>query len=519
MTIEGPDERQASQRPVRSGPHRGTVRLAAVTVCGLMLCELAPTLALAAQNVPNGCDLPKTIPDARTFYIDPAKGSPDGDGSQSRPWRTLEEVLDPARRLVATDLLTHQPDGSFLRRANGNPGPIKPGDTLVLASGDHGEVRFKQYINSDFISVVAGPGQTPIVRFLSAVTFSHWLFRGIKFQNELPTPGASSPLVTFSDHGFLGPADNLIVQDSSFSTRDDVSGWTDRDWVDRPYTLAFSSTVHCATLAGNHFYNLRNAAGISGDTALVENNRFEAIGNDSIEMTGSNLIIRRNTITDNRHTEAEPLHADGIQGWTLRGAINRNVIIDSNIIVNTNSDATNYMHGISIFNGAWEGVVVSNNVVATNTWNAIVLAGVHNGLVINNTVVATARTRHRESWIKIAATKENPDNVSAIVRNNIAPNIIIERPDVIVDHNLTKNRVQFYKKEPGPVDHSADNNIVDVGLEFNFLEFEPQNSKVDLRLKQDSGAMRAGSSDRAPSKDVEGRGRVAPIDIGAYARP
>ncbi len=31
---------------------------------------------------------------AAEFYVDPVKGSPRGDGSAERPWRTIQEVLD-----------------------------------------------------------------------------------------------------------------------------------------------------------------------------------------------------------------------------------------------------------------------------------------------------------------------------------------------------------------------------------------------------------------------------------------
>ena len=57
-----------------------------------------------------------------TFYCDPAKGSPQGDGSAAKPWRTIEEVL--AAKLIQ------------LRDADGKPAnpaaPVKPGDTVLL---------------------------------------------------------------------------------------------------------------------------------------------------------------------------------------------------------------------------------------------------------------------------------------------------------------------------------------------------------------------------------------------------
>jgi hypothetical protein len=34
---------------------------------------------------------------AEDFYVDPVTGSPSGDGSTNRPWRTIEEVIAASR--------------------------------------------------------------------------------------------------------------------------------------------------------------------------------------------------------------------------------------------------------------------------------------------------------------------------------------------------------------------------------------------------------------------------------------
>jgi len=41
---------------------------------------------------------------AATFYGDPSRGSPRGDGRANRPWRTIEEVLEAARHLIRVSL-------------------------------------------------------------------------------------------------------------------------------------------------------------------------------------------------------------------------------------------------------------------------------------------------------------------------------------------------------------------------------------------------------------------------------
>ena len=60
------------------------------------------------------------------------------------------------------------------------------------------------------------------------------------------------------------------------------------------------------------------------------------------------------------------------------------------MIINKNKFEENYMQGISIFDGKWDGLTVVNNVVVTNTWHGIALYGVNNALVVNNTVVPSS---------------------------------------------------------------------------------------------------------------------------------
>ena len=202
----------------------------------------------------------------------------------------------PLNRLVSTRSYGRIGD-SLGPPAPINPaGPIKPGDTIVLMSGDHGAVNASRYVNSDFISVIAGQGQTPLVRSLRLLASSHWLFRGAKFQGIRPENDKSSPLVGVQSHSWAGPSDNVVFVDNSFSTEDDVRGWGPEDWVNRPYATGFASTARCTTLAGNHFYNLRDAIGIGGDKSLVQGNVIEDMGNDGIDMTASDVVIRGNLI-------------------------------------------------------------------------------------------------------------------------------------------------------------------------------------------------------------------------------
>ena len=273
-------------------------------------------------------------------------------------------------------------------------------------SGDHGSVEIKQYVNQDFIEVVAGEGQTPIVRSLRVLNSSHWLLRGIKFQSVRPQDDLSGPMVGIGMSDFWGPSDNIVFADNSFSAEDLTDGWSPQDWVTKPYKTGLVTMARCTTLFHNHFFNLRDAVGIgnTADHSLVENNVIEDMGNDGIDMSASDLVIRGNRIGGSRHTPAELLHPDGIQGWTVRGATNRNVVIDANKVVNLNPAEDNGMQGISIFDGKWDGLTVTNNVVVTNTWHGIALYGISNAVVINNTIAPTRPDRF-PTWLIIHDSK------------------------------------------------------------------------------------------------------------------
>ena len=305
----------------------------AICFFAFALLALSAEIASALDGADN-CDEPRLSPEGRKFFIDPARGAMDNDGSESKPWRTLAEVLDSASHQISTRTYVGAPSASPMP-INQN-GPVKPGDTLILMSGNHGAVHVPGYVNDDYISIVAAPGQTPVVSYMVITGSSHWRFQGIKFQGERQK-GQFALIDVRAADTFWGANDNIIFEGNSVSTTDDTSSWSEEDWVKRPNATALKSASRCTVIRDNHIYNIRDALSISGNHSIVENNLIERMGNDGIDIMASDLIIRHNRIRSSRHTSAEPLHADGIQGWTLGGATNRNVTIDGNAIINEKS--------------------------------------------------------------------------------------------------------------------------------------------------------------------------------------
>jgi len=469
-----------------------------------VLASLASAPALAVE-VARGCDAPPDTPHGRTFFIDPERGSMANDGSEAKPWRTLAEVLAPGSRMVATmKWRENSKDGSQLPI---NPdGPIHPGDTLVLMSGDHGDVDLKQFVNRDFIFVVAGKDQTPVVDTLRVTSSTHWLFRGIKFQHTR-TP-ISNAVVSAISHGWMGPSNNLVFVENSVSATDSTDSWSEQDWVDKPYEYAFGSSGPCTTFAHNHVYNVRDAVTVSGENTLVADNVIERFGNDGVDVTSSNTVVRGNLIRDSMHSGKEPKHPDGIQGWGSP----HDVTFDSNRVININGGG---VQGIDVFDGDWRGLRVTNNLVITNVWNGMVLFGLTDSLVANNTIIAAGR---ETTWLSVAPAKDHRPSHNVIVRNNIATKITVEAEASACDHNVAA--LAFSCKitdQPGARDPRLDKNWVDKSV-FRSIGFDPASSRFDLRPTPASPAYKAGSDEGVPKVDITGRERIAPYDIGAFAR-
>ena len=490
--------------------------------CAIAVALLSsPSAADELFEVHAGCDQPRVSEHSHRFFVDPAHGSMENDGTEQRPWRSLAEVLDPDNHLVATQTYSRTKDGGLGPAMPINPaGPIKPGDMIVLMSGDQGDVAVRQLVNTEFISVVAGKDQTPLVRSMHLTGSSHWLFHGIKFQGVRPENERYRPLVWLESHDWEGPSDNIVLANNTFSTQDSTEQWSPADWVNKPYRSGFSTNARCTSLLDNHFFNLRDAVAIAGDQSLIQGNLIEKMGNDGIDIMASDLTIRDNRIRDGRHTPADPLHPDGIQGWSIGGATNRNVVIDSNSIINLDPADDNVLQGISIFDGHWDGLTISNNLVINNAWHAISIWGVDNAVVVNNTV-ASAKPEKFVNWIMVNVSKDNSPSTYVIVRNNIAPQFNIESTDVTFDHNIAQKKI-IYRSGNGRGEAASgvigDRNVIDPVIFGTFVDFDISRGKLDLRPGLTSAAARAGSDEAAPLVDIERRPRNPPIDIGAYAR-
>jgi hypothetical protein len=393
----------------------------------------------------------------------------------------------------------------------------KPGDKIALMSGDYGTLALDG-INRDFITIEAAPGQTPkftkvdIGRQSGA---SHWRIAGVtisglsvgQWQNKT---FVHAPLVDMRN------SDNIVLDQNNLFSQAGEFPWQQE--IGAPPTLATPSSgigvdqSSCISLVQNRISNVFNAIMIGGDQVgdhgkyfAVTDNLIDDFAGDGIDHSASHVRILRNRITNSHDIcQSKCIHTDGIQGWNWHnkpGQVDTDVIIDSNVIIAQTKPnlilASDDLHGITIFDGFWDGMQISNNLVITSTWHGISAYGVNNLTIINNTVAGT--NAKRRTWIAYNPRKGAPPGTAyhgVIIRNNVALDLPGGGQGVEVDHNF---------RVSGTGDFADD-----------FVKFDPEHFVYDLHPTKRSDARGEGSGDGAPATDIEGKPRGSKVDIGAY---
>jgi hypothetical protein len=485
-----------------------------------------------AQAYP-GCTEPSSG-GGQTFVVDPIRGSDRGDGSAEHPWASLQSVVSSIGgappRLSTVPYHHRSVDGQWETSPDPDA-PVKPGDRIYLMNGEYGDVRIGVYgqeiSNSKFVTIEGAPGQTPELRSLQVLGARKFLFEGLKIQGRADH---YAPLVRFAGQSELNPDQDIVLRDSSISSDDDVSSWSQLDWQTDARWVGIqidglSNTV-CSAITNTRIFNVRIGVSLGGDKTLFANNQIDNFGDDALDYMASDLVIARNTVT-NGHDIGDQNHNDAMQGQIGKGAAYRNILIEGNFIEwKTRPDLSfpTVLQGIDAFDSNWYDVKVLNNVVITNSWHGISFSSVHAGLIANNTVVGTNSPTFnpvtqtfqvmQPRLVVGSRTHQGSPSNDVIVRNNIAPQYdIVSDPTILADHNLIVNADETIRSRLA----SRSNAVPIFAPSAVFQTFDLENLRFDLRLRPGSPAIGAGIAASAPGTDFLGKVRREPIDIGAYA--
>jgi hypothetical protein len=382
---------------------------------------------------------------AAMFYCDPTQGSPQGDGSAERPWRTIEDVLQ-ARLIQLCD--------QHGKPANPSA-PVKPGDTVLLRSGWHGVIRIPGGYNDQPITIAADPGHTPQVGWIEIGSGRKWRVKGLTVSPSLaPTPLGRPPhdLVMLGEQGGEDSAD-LVVEDCFIYSVLDATGWAAKDWVEKTASgiwLGRHGKAHVAR--NNYVLNIRFGINLCAPDCLCEGNVVANFSADGIRVTRDGQTVQYNVIKNNfvGAADGDDNHDDGIQAFLFNvgtGTL-RDVVLRGNIILARETDGLpfpNPLQGIGCFDGPLVHFTVEKNVVCVNHWHGISLADAQGCTVQDNACFSRWPDRARP-WVQLGQKKNQAQGNT--VHNNLAHSFDFKADtEVKAENNQSVTEAVFYQRQ------------------------------------------------------------------------
>jgi len=443
--------------------------------------------------------LSATVFDARAaeFYVDPQRGQANGDGSKQRPWRTLSELFE--RGLIHTrqwESLPYRPESRL--KAKNPAAPVQPGDTIWLRSGDYGELFISGYYNERPITIAAVPGEKPRFSRVYVRGASHWVFRGLVVSAEARTDDKRQPLIHLDCHGWHGPVHDIVVEDCKLLSAEDSSSWSREDWNRRARDGIISNGTRI-TIRRNHLKNVNFGISMSGPYAVVERNTVENFAGDGLRGLGDYGLFQYNVVKN--CYDVNDNHDDGFQSWSVGpGGVGtgevKGVVLRGNVIINyedPNQPHRGTLQGIGCFDGMFVDWVIENNVVIVDHYHGITLGGARGCRIVNNTVIDPNDMRPGPAAIRVGPHKNKTPSRDCTIRNNLVSALHVSGESMTSDHNLIVSDPRAFFEDA---------------------------AKYDLRLRNGSPAIDAGSSEAAPKEDILGikRPQGRAVDVGAYEK-
>ncbi len=431
---------------------------------------------------------------ASIFYVDPINGDMSNNGSENSPWSTLEEVMDG--NLIHTHSyspLPYNPETSILVPKHSSA-PVKAGDTLYLRTGFHGDAFMRGAYNSDFISILAEPGQEPVIRSFHIKAGKKWRIEGLTFDTYIDGTYQPTNMVHIESHSYHGPSRDAEVSHCHFTNGPAAEEWSVEEWNSRISSAIIFRGPNMHAL-NNYILNVDEGINMSADSCSAIGNSVINFGGDGMRMQGSDILLERNVIKNCYNISDN--HDDAIQSFTNpANPFYRNIIKNNTIINHENLDhpLKGTLQGIGCFDGPYIDWVIENNLVIVDHYHGISLYGAYNCKILNNTVIdPLPDLGPGPVWIRVNPHKDGTVSENCEIVNNLTSGLAINGSQT-VRSNIIANTYEEY--------------------EGHFLDY----SNNDFRLRSTSTALDSGDLAFAPSLDIEYKTRSLGLspDVGAY---
>src|SRR4029077_2681821 len=132
------------------------------------------------------------------------------------------------------------------------------------------------------------PGQTPVLKSLLVARTNAWAVNGLKVQSLQPAALSGNALVAVADGGATFPTSNIVFENLTISSQDNVAGWSKAQWAANSRvgffarSTAGTTDTKCVSLTGSHITNVRSGALLTANQVLFSNNQIDHFGDDGI---------------------------------------------------------------------------------------------------------------------------------------------------------------------------------------------------------------------------------------------
>ncbi len=375
-------------------------------------------------------------------------------------------------------------------------GKIKGGDRILLKSGTHGFLLLR---NVRFDSPVIIQSMVGKEAHLDGI-FVRDLGKNITFKDLTVWPTDPSKVPDYPRHivHATGTTSDIVVD--GLMVKSERNAEQHRSWtIEKWNTRSFGGI----TLFGSHskVANSRVIATgfpitVSGDRSEIINNVVDGFVGDGLRGIGDYTTIRGNKVYD--CFKIGDNHDDGFQSWAKPSGVIKGLVIQENTIIEWRGPGVNALpcslQGIGLFDGFYEDLVVTNNLVSTKDYHGITVLGARRATIINNTLVNGLGHTSTSPYVYVGDHKNGTPSTDVLVANNLAMSFIGATDPL--------RRIEFRNNSiigtPGAVFENA--------------------AALDYRPKLTSGFIDTADPRSAPATDILGQPRPSGKgpDRGAY---
>ncbi len=351
---------------------------------------------------------------AETYYSDPVGGKAEADGSAKTPWPALSEIVK---------------DGKLAK--------LQGGDTLLLGTGNHGDVTISG-TNSATVTIAAAPGHTPQLSRFELTEGSKWLVKGLTISPSFASTPYKGNMVTLVEQG---SGSDVVFEDCFVYTALDSSKWTKEQWMEANNGVLIGRAGTDITVRNTYILNTRFGLTVASPDSLVEGNIVTNFSGDGLRLTRDNITAQYNVIKNAFVSDADgdKNHDDLIQCFLHAkgtGQVNRLKIV-GNILLGMEGSKrafSTFPQGIGFFDGPLVEFTIEKNIIESNTYHGISLYDAVDCKILDN-VVKAASTQKVMPWISLN-TKNKGGSRGNVVKNNKARAFVLKAdPSVDASNN------------------------------------------------------------------------------------